>query len=104
MEGPLHTVPITHWGRSFTVSIWTGRYAHGGALVVELFDEDDQEPYATLSVNVAGAELQDNEFICKTYSENAGLLEHLLAAGVVEHTGRSSSIGPICRLLQPKES
>jgi hypothetical protein len=97
MDAKPRTVTLTHFGRQVTVSVHAERYHHGGGLAVQLME--DGEDYATLSVNVAGVPLKDDEFVAKTYSENEGLLEGLLAAGVVERTGRWAEIGPICRLL-----
>lgn len=79
-----------------TVSVRTDRYVHGG-LAVELYCEDG-EPYATVSINVPGVPLPADEFVFKTYSENEGLLEAMLAAGVVELAGRDTDLGPVCRL------
>ena len=61
--------------------------------------------YATASINVVGVRLADDEFVFKTYSENDGLLEAMIAAGIVQKTGRSVEVGmagrqPICRLLK----
>ncbi len=94
-QGPI-TTPLGE-----PVTVRTDRYARGG-LAVELFGADD-EPYTVVSVNVEGVSLADDEFVFKTYSENAGLLEVMLEAGVIETVGRSVEVGmagpqPICRL------
>jgi hypothetical protein len=86
------------------LSVLTGRYKFGDGLVVDLLEETG-EPYATVSVNIEGVRLADGEFVFKTYSENDGLLEAMLAAGIVETTGRFVAVGmagdqPICRLLK----
>ena len=67
---------------------------------MELFTVLDHEPWATVSVNVDGVSLPSDEFVFKTYSENEGLLEAMLAAGFVELTRKSAGVGPICRLLR----
>ena len=97
-------VKINHLGKPITVSIQTDRYQHGGGLAVQLIDEKDGGDYATVSVNVQTASLKEDEFVFKTYSENEGLLEALLAAKVVAVTGRTVEVGmagpqPICRLV-----
>src|SRR4051794_36853865 len=84
MDDPLHTVTLSHLGRLVTVSIQIDRYAHGGGLAVQLIDASDGMDYATVSVNVRGVTLADDEFVFKTYSENEGLLEGMLAALVVD--------------------
>ena len=86
------------------LSVETDLYTFGGGHVVDLID-DTGEPYARVSIN-CGVPLADDEFVFKTYSENDGLIEAMLAAGVVETTGRSVDVGlagpqPICRLLKP---
>lgn len=83
------------------VSVHTDHYRHGGGLAVELICVEDGLSYAMVSINVEGARLADDEFVFKTYSENEGLLEDMLDAGIVELTGRSMDLGPICRLLSP---
>ena len=103
MDEKLQTVTIIHAGRPVTVSVHTDRYMYGGRLVVQLVDEADGQDYATVSVNGGMVSLADDEFVFKTYSENEGLLEGLVAAGVVETTERFVELGfagpqPICRL------
>jgi len=71
---------------------------------VLLFDESSGEPFAVASVNVDGLDLRADEFVFKTYSENEGLLEAMLGAGIIEPTGRFAGMGPICRLLMGVKS
>ncbi len=89
------------------LSVRTESYLHGG-LAVQLIDESDGLDYATVSINVEGVRLADDEFVFKTYSENDGLLEAMVHAGIVEKTGRVVEVGmagsqPICRLLKRRE-
>jgi hypothetical protein len=98
MEENLKSVRITHAGRPLTVTVQTDKYLHGGNLAVRLMDEAHGMYYATLSTNVEGVSLSDDEFVFKNYSENEGLLEAMVGAGVVEMTGRSCDLGQICRL------
>jgi hypothetical protein len=100
----LHTVDLMHAGKPRKVSVQTDRYTHGGGLAVQLIDEEDGLPYATVSVNVNGVPLEDGEFVFKTYSENEGLIEEMIRSGIVETTGRFAEIGPICRLLAQAET
>lgn len=86
------------------VFVSTDAYTHGG-LAVQLMDESDGELYATVSIYVSGVRLAEGEFIFKTYSENEGLLESMLKAGIVEETGRYFDLAfgepqPICRLVK----
>jgi hypothetical protein len=95
---------ISAAGEPRLVSVSPEEYQHGG-LAVQLMDELDGELYATDSIHVRGVRLAQDEFIFKTYSENDGLLESMLDAGIVEETGRSVELGftgpqPICRLVK----
>lgn len=99
------TFPFTGPCSIRTLSVRAVVYAHGNGLAVQLIDEEDGEPYATVSLNLGGVALADDEFVFKTYSENDGLLDAMLAGGIVEKTGRVVEVGfagaqPICRLLK----
>lgn len=87
-----------------TLSVETDLYTPGGGLVVDVIDEAGG-PYARVSVN-CGASLADDEFVFRTCAENDGLLKAMLAARVIEPTGRFVGVGfeglkPVCRLLAP---
>jgi hypothetical protein len=101
MEEQSPTFTLHRFGESWKLSVLTDHYLHGGRLAVQLLCEDG-EPFATVSVNVDGVRLATDEFVFKTYSENEGLLEVMLAAGFVELTGQCAEIGPICRLKTPQ--
>ena len=99
-----HCFNISATSEPRIVSVSIDEYAHGG-LAVQLMDVSDGEPYTTVSVCVRGVRLANNEFIFKTYSENEGLFESMLKAGIVEETGRSVELAfgdpqPICRLIK----
>lgn len=94
-------VRIDHYGLK-EVEIHTGRYQNG-RLAVQLVSQG--EGYATVSVNLPMESVGHDEFVFKTYSENEGLYEALLQAGVIEWTGRTAgtrTLGPlpICRLTE----
>ena len=62
------------------------------------------ETYANISINT-NDEIGYDEFVAKTYSENAGLIEPLIDQGLFEDTGREVRVGlagqcPILRLTQ----
>jgi hypothetical protein len=72
-------------------------------------DDDDKdvfegEPISTCTVNIPEASLAVDEVIIKDYSENEGMLQTLLDAGVVELAGRSVRSGfvtcPVCILVK----
>jgi hypothetical protein len=104
MEDTSPTFTFMIGDKSFRILVQRDRYSFGGNLAVLLFEEETGEPFATASVNVEGIELADDEFVFKTYSENEGLLEAMLEAGIVAMTGRSADVGPICRLLRSVKS
>ena len=70
--------------------IETARYENGN-LHVQLMTVE--EPYATLSTNVAGIVLDKDCFIAKTYRENAGLCEQFIESGLFEETGEKVAAG-----------
>ena len=70
--------------------IETNRYGNGN-LHVQLMTTE--EPYATLSTNIAGVWLEKDCFIAKTYSENEGLNEQFIKSGLFEDTGEKVSAG-----------
>ena len=91
-------VTIQHSG-PHDLTLETDRYAYGNRLAV--FAVENGEDFATLSVNIPEEPLSDGEFAFKTYSENEGLIEQFVAAGLIEFTGRYTRwpLGlPICRL------
>ena len=65
-------------------------YENNGRLAVQIVTMEG-EPYATLSTNVNRIELQDKEFVAKTYSENVEIAEackHLFEdTGLTVQTG-----------------
>ncbi len=58
---------------------------------------------ATASLNVPAVELPDNHVVIKDYSENTGMLDALVKAGVVRSTGVRVNVGhvtaPVAELL-----
>mgnify|MGYP001228047524 CR=1 FL=1 len=92
-----------------SASIHVGRYPKGGAIYVQLYTvgDDYPEPLATLSTNLVpyGTSLADDEFSVKSWSENAPLIEPLLATGLFEDTGRRTPTGyasaPTWRIKDP---
>ena len=77
-----------------------GKYGNGQT-VIQLYCEDGC-PMATATVAI-DAHLEEGEIIVKDYSENTGMLQALVDAGVVEPTGRAVACGfitaPIAKLL-----
>ncbi len=76
-----------------------------GRVALKLVDAEDGSPIATATVNLPDVPLGKNQVLIKNYSENEGMLDALVAAGVVKPTGKTIRSGyvevPICELLPP---
>lgn len=64
-----------------TLVIAESSYVQGGATAWQLFDANGDD-YAVITINLPG--LAPDELAIKSYSENEGVLEALLAADVIE--------------------
>lgn len=64
----------------------------------------DGEVYTNATVNLPGEVLGDGEIFIKNYSENEGVLDALIDAGIVEDTGRRVHSGfaeiPVAKLIE----
>ncbi len=60
-----------------------GRYANGRK-AIRLLDSDDGSLVAVATVNVPDVELGDDEVLIKNYSENEGVLDSLVDAGLID--------------------
>lgn len=73
-------------------------------IALKLVDVVDGSPVATATVNIPEEKLLSGETLIKDYSENEGMLDALVEAGIVEDTGRKVKSGyvdiPVCRLLK----
>jgi len=96
--------------KNWNCEIVKHQYNNNGRTALELVAAEDDmeqdiwkgEPIATATVNLSDTPLASDEVIVKDYSENEGMLDTLLKAGVVELTGRTVSTGfvtcPVCVL------
>lgn len=70
--------------------------------LIDTSDPEFEERWCTATTNIPEIELADNEVVIKNYSENTGMLEALVAAGIVRDTGKRARGGhlvlPICEL------
>lgn len=69
-----------------------GKYPNGRT-AIQLFDSTTNEPIATATVNIPEAKLADDEVIIKDYSENDGIYDCLLLAGVIDGVHRFVQAG-----------
>lgn len=88
-----------------TLTLWVGKYQHGGNTAVEIQKADGDPDFSvTLSINIPEMKFPEVEFIFKTYSENEGLLEELIALDLIEKSDLTVDVGmagpqPVCRLV-----
>ena len=81
-----------------------GRYLNE-RIAIMLVDNSDVVPevYAYATVNIPEVELNSNEVIIKDYSENKGILDALITAGIIsspqKHVKKGFVECPICLLL-----
>jgi hypothetical protein len=78
------------------------QYANGR---VDLLLVDEEGPVATATLNLPDVPLGKNQVLIKTWSENEGILDALVSAGVVKATGQTVRSGfvevPVCELQPP---
>ena len=77
-----------------------------GQTSIQLNDEEDGLPYCRATISVQN-KLEDGEVAIKNYSENEGILESLISAGIVFPPHRVIDQGyvkiPVCKLKITKE-
>ena len=77
-----------------TIAVMRAAYIDGGMTAISLYDEADGCPYLTLSVNPREPiALGPDEFIAKTWSENAETAALALESGLFEDTGGRVPMG-----------
>jgi len=93
-----------------------GKYSNGRIALSynELSDDPElaaagyMEPACTATINLPHIELADDEIIVKTYSENEGLYEAMLAFGhispMIREEGSGFITAPVCKLLLTEKS
>lgn len=71
-----------------------GDYPHGGIALQLFADDNGRAPYATATVCIPGSGIDEkSQCLLKDYEENTGMLEALVAAGIVRRTGRTLKSG-----------
>ena len=81
------------------LKIYQERYQSNNNLALTVYTED-HEPYMTISVNV-GVPLEKDEFYCKNYSENTGVLDALVEQNIIKCTDDYLHFGQ-CKLFKCK--
>jgi hypothetical protein len=76
---------------------------NNGRTAISLYEKDTGEPYCVATVNLPEVMLKEDEVIIKNYSENEGLLDVLIKAGIVSKPIRKEYTGyvtaDVCKLL-----
>lgn len=79
------------------------QYAATGGVALELIDAEDFEPIAMATVCVPDVPIHEDQVFIKDYSENEGILQALIDAGVVSQPLEWIEQGfvrlPLCKLL-----
>jgi hypothetical protein len=88
----------------YQLSLSFAKYANGQT-AIKLFDMSDGLPFAVATVSVDDQLLED-EVAIKDYSENEGILDSLIEAGVIDNPHEFIQSGwvkiPVCKLLISK--
>jgi hypothetical protein len=88
----------------FNLSLQFATYTNGQT-AIKLIDTEDGCPFATATVSVDDQLLED-EVAIKNYSENEGILDSLINAGIIEKPHEFINSGfvtiPVCKLLISK--
>ncbi|HMQ30393.1 MAG TPA: hypothetical protein PKD53_06665 [Chloroflexaceae bacterium] len=78
-------------------------YGNTGRIALPLYDVEDGSPVATATVNMPELSLALDEVVIKNYSENEGMLDLLMAEGIISPPLGEVSSGYvtlyICRCL-----
>ena len=61
-----------------------GAYYGNGRKAIELVDSETHEPIARATTNIPNVPLEDDEVLIKDYSENEGMADTLIAAGIIK--------------------
>jgi hypothetical protein len=77
-------------------------YQDNGRIAIQIVTEMGT-PWFMATINLPEIPLLPDEVIIKNYSENEGILDELLKAGIVEETGVFVQVGyntcPICKII-----
>ena len=96
-----HLSPYT--GETYTLVPHWSKYGNG-RVALQLYSVEDGQPYATASVNLPEHNIGPDEIAVKDYSENEGILDSLLKAGLVETPNRYVRSGmvriPVCKIIK----
>lgn len=87
---PSTTIEVTLMGTDYVATLERARYGDGSP-ALRLWS--DEGPLATATVFLEGQPAAEGCVWIKDWSENAGMFTSLIAAGVIEPTGRTAQAG-----------
>ena len=95
-----HRSPYSHSTERLVAQF--GKYRNGQT-AIRLYSVEDGLPYCTATVAVEGANIAHDEVVIKNYSENSGILESMIAAGIIAKPHSEIKINfvtaQVCKLL-----
>lgn len=86
-------VAFKNWLGSWTCRLTFHTYANNGRLCLRLQDWETGEPIAAATINLPDVKLEGREIAIKDYSENQGMVEALISAGVIARPHAEVQIG-----------
>ena len=97
----------TKWLSGVKLKVVFTKYANTGNTAIVLKSLDD-EPMYTATVNITGYPLDKDECFIKDYSENEGVLNTLIHAGIIKETDIRIKQGfvelTVCKILKGLEN
>ena len=88
---------------AYKLSVSFNKY-QSGQNAIQLFDMADGFPFAMASVALTNIDMDSDDVAIKNYSENEGILESLIAAGIISKPHSFVQSGyvniPICKIIK----
>ncbi len=79
------------------------RYQGNNRIAICLVESETEEPVTTASLNIPHAKIESDEVAIKNYSENTGILDVLIDAGILSKPNWYYNSGfveiPVCKIL-----
>lgn len=96
-------IDITLHGHTYVAQAKIEKYQSTGAPALYLIDSEDGQVLTVVSVNLLRHPAPAPGCIwVKTWSENEGLLEQLVKAGLLEPTGRTATVGIAAKAVEAR--
>lgn len=90
--------------KNYNCEIRFSKYVNNNRTAIGLFDTENGENVAIATINMPDEYLKEDEVIIKDYSENEGMLDCLVEAGIISEPIRLARAGyqlaNVCKLLK----